>query len=91
MGDDYPPLAVRAFEQLRIALTDQPFLGGRAHVAAASSEAVDDCWRDVLVCKEGKIERFHTDVLSSHTCSPLSTSAAYRKAAARPSRVSWEY
>jgi hypothetical protein len=59
-----------------------------AQIAAARSEAFNDVRSDVHVCLEGEVERLHAVILSSQVCSPLSTSAASRNAAARPSGVS---
>jgi hypothetical protein len=88
MRNDDASLTRCAFENLNIRSTNQAFFRGRAQVAAARSEAFDDVWTDVLVCQEGEVERLHAVILNSQVCSPLSTSAAYRNAAARPSAVS---
>lgn len=73
---------------LHCAPTEQMFVAGATDITAADSEPLDDVRNDVLVCEEGEIERLHAVILSSHVCSPLSASAAYRNAAARPSGVS---
>ena len=86
--DDDPVLTRGVFEELRIASTEQMFVAGTADVAAADSQPLDDGRNDVFVCEEGEIERLHAVILSSHVCSPLSASAAYRNAAAKPSGVS---
>ena len=68
--------------------TEQMFIAVATDITAADSEPLDDVRNDVLVCEEGEIERLHAVILSSQMCSPLSASAAYRNAAARPSGVS---
>ena len=88
MRDDDASLTRCTFENLNIRSTNQTFFRDRAQIAAARSEAFNDVWSDVLVCEEGEVERLHAVILSSQVCSPLSTSAAYRNAAARPSAVS---
>ena len=71
-----------------VAPPEQMFVTGAADITAADSEPLDDVRNDVFVCEEWEIERLHAVILSSHVCSPLSASAAYRNAAARPSGVS---
>jgi hypothetical protein len=86
--DDDPALTCGVFEEVCIGPTEQMFIAGAADITAADSEPLDDVRNDVFVCEEGEIERLHAVILSSHVCSPLSASAAYWNAAARPSGVS---
>ncbi len=86
--DDDPVLTCGVFEEVCIGPTEQMFIAGAADITAADSQPVDDVRNDVFVCEEREIERLHAVILSSHVCSPLSASAAYRNAAARPSGVS---
>ena len=88
MGHDDATLIGRAFEKFTIRSTNQSFVPGGSQVTAAHPKACDDVRSDVLVRKEGKVERLHAVMLSSQVCSPLSTSAAYPNAAASPSGVS---
>lgn len=88
MRDDNPVLTCGVFEEVCIATTEQMFIAGAADITAADSQPLDDVRNDVLVCEKREIERLHAVILSSHVCSPLSTSAAYWNAAARPSGVS---
>jgi hypothetical protein len=89
MGDDHTSLVCCAFENIDIGPANQPFLPGRPQITTACAESVDDVRSDVLVWKQGKVERLHAVILSSQVCSPLSTSAAYRNAAARLSSAIW--
>jgi hypothetical protein len=74
-GDD-ATLTRGAFETLRVRPAEQSFLRGRAQIAAARSKTLNNVRSDVLVGKEGEIERLHAVILSSHVCSPFITSAA---------------
>ena len=84
MRDDDATLADRQFENVYIRPASELLFVGGANVAAARPKAFDHVWSDVVVGKKREVERFHAVILSSQVCSPLSTSAAYRKAAARP-------
>ena len=86
--DNDPVLTRGVFEELCIASTEQMFVAGAADIATADSQPLDDVRNDVFVCEEWKIERLHAVILNSQVCSPLSASAAYRNAAAKPSAVS---
>jgi hypothetical protein len=76
------------FKEICIGPTEQLFIAGAADITAADSQPLDDVRNDVFVCEVGEIERLHAVILNSHVCSPLSASAAYRNAAARPSGLS---
>lgn len=91
VGEYYPILGSRSIKNLPVRLPCQMLFSDGAHIAATCSKAADDIWSDVLVGKEGKVERLHAVVLRSQTCSPFSTLAAYWKAAASPSGVSCRY
>jgi hypothetical protein len=77
MGYDDAALRRRPFKNLSIRSTNQMFFGGRVNIAAATSEAFDNVWTDVLVHEKGKIERVHAVIRNSQVCSPFSASAAY--------------
>ena len=69
----------------------KPLVNDGPNVAAAFLETRYYARADVLVSQEGKRERLHAVILSSQVCSPLSASAAYWNAAAKPSAVSCGY
>jgi hypothetical protein len=91
MGDHDSALSGRTIEPIGVGPANQLLVPRCPQIAASRLETGDDVRSDVLVCQEREVERRHAVILSSHVRSPFSASAAYRKAAARPSAVSWGY
>ena len=91
VSDDDPALRGGALQDVTVCSSEQVLIVRRANVKSSRAKTGDDVRADVLVSEKGEVERFHALVVSSQTCSPLSTSAAKWNAAARPSGVSWEY
>jgi hypothetical protein len=88
VGEDDAPLRGGAFEYFDVRPANQLFVPRRSKVETSCSKTSDDVGGDVFVCQQREVERRHAVILSSQVCSPFSASAAYRKAAARPSGVS---
>lgn len=88
MREDDASLGDSSPENVSIRSANESFLGCCVHATAARSKTSDDIGSDVLIGKKRILERLHAVIFSSQVCSPLSTPAAYRKAAARPSSVS---
>lgn len=84
-------VAERALEDFSVRPAHESLLVDGAYLSATAAEAEHHVRSQILVGKQRKLERLHAVVLSSQTCSPFSTAAAYRNAAARPSAESCGY
>ena len=88
MRNDDASLTRCAFENLNIRSTYQLVFPRAVRRSQPRARRPSTTSGTSSLCQEGEVERLHAVILSSQVCSPLSTSAAYRNAAARPSPVS---